>query len=43
MSRRNQVTTTKTTTTVTKTQVSSGAPKGGKFDTKNYEKNLIII
>ena len=39
MSRRNQVTTTKTTTTVTKTQVSSGAPKGGKFDTKNYEKN----
>ena len=39
MSRRNQVTTTKTTTTVTKTQVSS-APKGGaKFDTKNYEKN----
>ena len=39
MSRRNQVTTTKTTTTVTKT-VSSGAPKGGaKFDTKNYEKN----
>ena len=40
MSRRNQVTTTKTTTTVTKTQVSSGgAPKGAKFDTKNYEKN----
>ena len=37
MSRRNQVTTTKTTTTVTKT-VGGGAPRGG-FDTKNYEKN----
>ena len=37
MSRRNQVTTTKTTTTVTKSV--SNAPKGGNFDTKNYEKN----
>ena len=38
MSRRNQVTTTKTTTTVTRTQVGGGAPKA-TFDTKNYEKN----
>ena len=40
MSRRGQttqVTTTKTTTTVTKSV--SNAPKGGNFDTKNYEKN----
>ena len=37
MSRRNQVTTTKTTTTVTKSV--SNAPKGGNFDTKNYKKN----
>ena len=37
MSRRNQVTTTKTTTTVTKSV--SNAPRGGNFDTKNYEKN----
>ena len=38
MSRRNQVTTTTTKTTVTRTQVGGGAPKA-TFDTKNYEKN----
>ena len=37
MSRRNQVTTTTTKTTVTRTQVGGGAPKA-TFDTKNYEK-----
>ena len=38
MSRRNQVTTTTTKTTVTRTQVWCGATKA-TLDTKNYEKN----